>query len=47
MNQLYQFLVVVVVIDNAKYGDVLHVSGIGPNLLSIYRIRHTNKKMEF
>jgi hypothetical protein len=36
-----------VVVDNAKFGDVLHVLGVGPNLLSIYCITHTNKKVEF
>jgi hypothetical protein len=31
----------------AKFGEVLHVLGVGPNLLSIYHITHTNKKVEF
>jgi hypothetical protein len=34
-------------IDNAQYKDVLHVPRVGPNLLSIYCITHTNKKVEF
>jgi hypothetical protein len=36
-----------VIIDTTKFGDVLHVPGVGPNLLSIYCITHTNKKVEF
>jgi hypothetical protein len=36
-----------VIIDTTKFGDVLHVLGVGPNLLSIYHITHTNKKVEF
>lgn len=36
-----------VIIVNAKFGKVLHVPSIGPNLLSIYCITHTNKKVEF
>jgi hypothetical protein len=36
-----------VIIDTTKFGDVLHVPGVGPNLLSIYHITHTNKKVEF
>jgi hypothetical protein len=35
------------VIKTAKFGDVLHVPRFGPNLLSIYRITHTNKRLEF
>jgi hypothetical protein len=36
-----------VIIDTTKFGDVLHVPSVGPNLLSIYHITHTNKKVEF
>jgi hypothetical protein len=36
-----------VLIDTTKFGEVLHVPGVGPNLLSIYHITHTNKKVEF
>jgi hypothetical protein len=36
-----------VLIDNAKFGDVLHVPIVGPNLLSIYHITHTNKRWNF
>jgi hypothetical protein len=36
-----------VIIDVAKFGEVLHVLEIGVNLLSIYRIIHTIKKVEF
>jgi hypothetical protein len=36
-----------VIIYTDKFGDVLHVLGVGPNLLSIYCIANTNKKMEF
>jgi len=36
-----------VLIDTTKFGDVLHVLGVGSNLLSIYHIAHTNNKVEF
>jgi hypothetical protein len=36
-----------VFIDNTKYGDVIHIHGVGTNPLSIYCIKHTNKKVEF
>jgi hypothetical protein len=36
-----------VIINTTKFGDVLHVPEVGPNLLSIYHIAHTNKKVEF
>jgi hypothetical protein len=36
-----------VIIDTTKFGDVLHVPGVGPNLLSIYHITHTNKRWNF
>jgi hypothetical protein len=32
------------VIDNANYEDVLQVSRVGLNLISIYNNTHTNKK---
>jgi hypothetical protein len=35
-----------IVFENAEFGDVLHVPRGRPNLLSIYRITHTNKKVE-
>jgi hypothetical protein len=36
-----------VIINIAKFGDILHVSGVGLYLLSIYQIIHTNKKLEY
>lgn len=36
-----------VLIGNTKFGEVLQVSEMGPNLLSIYYISHTNKKVTF
>jgi hypothetical protein len=36
-----------VIINTMKLGYVLHVPGVGPNLLSIYCITQTNKYMEF
>ena len=36
-----------VIIDTTNFGDVLLVPGVGRNLISIYHITHTNKKVEF
>jgi hypothetical protein len=35
----------IVVIDHAKYEDVVHVPWVGLNFLFIYHIAHTNKKV--
>jgi hypothetical protein len=36
-----------VIIDTTKFGDVIHVLGVGPILLFICHITNTNKKVEF